>query len=111
MVYCTKCGTKNEEGSSHCTKCGADLKVSREERFERRMEEWGEQFGKRVEDECFGLPYGGAIAGLIIGAIIIFVGLSWLAGVDWGRYFWPLVVIVFGILIVAGALYGLRRRP
>jgi len=118
MVYCTKCGTKNEESTQYCSKCGANLGVSREQKLERRAEEfgrraeeWGEQFGKRAEEECFGLPYGGAIAGLIIGAIIIFVGLSWLAGVDWGRYFWPFVIIVFGILMVVGALYGLRRRP
>jgi len=110
MVYCTKCGTKNEEGASHCTKCGANLKVSREERFERRVEEWGEDFGRRAEKECFGLPHGGAIAGLLIGIIIILVGVSWITGFEW-EYFWPVVVIIFGILIVAGAVYGLSRRP
>ena len=121
MVYCTKCGTKNEEGAKYCVKCGANLEISGEKRLERRVEEWGEefgrraeewgeQFGKRVEEECFGLPHGGAIVGLIIGAIIVLVGLSWLAGVDWWRYIWPLIVIVFGILIVVGTLYGLRRR-
>jgi hypothetical protein len=86
------------------------LGVSREQKFERRAEEWGEQFGKRAEKECFGLPHGGTIAGLIIGIIIIFVGLSWVAGLDWGRYFWPLIIVVFGILIVSGALYSYSRR-
>lgn len=121
MVYCAKCGKKNEVGARYCVKCGADLKLSREKGFERRAEEWGEefgrraeewgeQFGKRVEKGCFGLPHGGAIVGLIIGAIIVLVGLSWLVGAYLGRYIWPLVVVVFGILIVAGALYGLSRR-
>ncbi len=100
MVYCTKCGTKNEEDATVCVKCGASLATRPTGKYER----------KRAEEECFGLPHGGAIAGLIIGAIIVFVGLSWLAGVDWGKYFWPVIIIVFGILIVAGALYGLRRR-
>jgi len=121
MVYCTKCGTKNAEDATVCTKCGARLKVSMEKRFERRAEEWaeefgkraeewGEQFGRRTEEECFGLPHGGAIVGIIIGIIIIFVGLSWVAGFDWGRYFWPVIIVVFGILIVAGTLYSYGRR-
>lgn len=121
MAYCAKCGTKNEEGARYCVKCGANLEVSWEKGFERRAEkwgeefgrraeEWGEQFGKRAEEECFGLPHGGAIIGLVIGAIIVLFGLSLLAGVYLGRFIWPLVVVVFGILIVAGALYGLSRR-
>jgi F0F1-type ATP synthase assembly protein I len=121
MVYCTKCGTKNEDGAKYCVKCGANLEVSREkglerrveewgEEFGRRAEEWGEQFGRRAEEECFGLPHGGAIVGLIIGSIIVLVGLSWLIGAYLWRYIWPLIVIAFGLLIVAGILYGLRRR-
>lgn len=121
MVYCTKCGTKNEDGAKHCVKCGANLEISREKTFEKRAEEWGEEFGRRaeewgeqfgrsVEEECFGLPHGGAIVGLIIGAIIVLIGLSWFIGVYLRRYIWPLVLIFFGILIVAGALSSLRRR-
>jgi len=110
MVYCSKCGTKNAEDAEVCAKCGARLEVSMEKKFERRVEEWGEQFGKRAEEECFGLPHGGAIVGLIIGIIIIIAGISWVAGIDLGRYWWALIVIVFGILIVAGALYSYSRR-
>jgi len=120
MVYCTKCGTKNEEDAKYCSKCGADLEVSREKRFERRAEEWGEQFGKRMEEwgedfgrrmeeECFGLPHGGAIAGLIIGIVILLIGLSWLTGFEW-KFLLPAIVIIFGILFVAGALYSLSRK-
>ena len=72
MVYCTKCGTQNVEDAKFCAKCGASLEISREEGWERRVEDWGEefgrraekwgeQFGKRAEEECFGLPHGGAI--------------------------------------------------
>jgi len=124
MVYCTKCGTKNEEGTEYCSKCGANLGVSREQKIEmraeefgRRAEEWGEQFGKRAEKECFGLPHGGTIAGLIIGIIIIIVALSWIPGLISPEVrevtdplFWPVIIIVFGILIVAGALYKYSRR-
>ena len=101
MVYCTKCGTKNEEDAKVCVNCGASLEtgpyISR--RYERRREE-----------ECFGLPRGGAIAGVIFGIIIILAGVSWLLGFEFWEIFWPLIVIIFGILVLAGALYGLRRR-
>ncbi len=69
MVYCTKCGTKNEEDAAVCAKCGASLGAYPPLRRER----------KRAEEECFGLPHGGAIAGLLIGTIIIIAGVAWLA--------------------------------
>jgi len=68
------------------------------------------RFGRRAEEECFGLPHGGAIVGLIIGILIIIAGLSLFAGIDIERYFFPFWVVVFGILIVAGALYSYSRR-
>lgn len=121
MVYCTKCGGKNEEGVEFCVKCGANLGVSREKRFERRAkewgedfgrraEEWGEQFGRRAEKECFGLPHGGAIVGLIIGTIIILLGVSFVLEIEIWNYLWALIIIVVGILIVAGTVYSLSRR-
>ena len=126
MVYCTKCGTKNEEAAAYCIKCGAKLGVSREETWDKRVEkwgedfgkraeEWGENFGKRAEKECFGLPHGGLIFGLLIGIIIILVGVSaLLTGFEvienfWPT-FWPLIIVAFGLLIAAGALYSLTRR-
>ena len=121
MVYCSKCGAKNEDTAKVCAKCGANLVVPQEKSFEkraeewgeeigRRAEEWGEEFGRRVEKECFGLPHGGAIVGIIFGIIIILAGLSWLLGFEFWENFWPLIVIIFGVLILAGALYGLSRR-
>lgn len=59
-------------------------------------------------DECFGLPRGGAIFGLFIGVIIIIVGLQMAFG--WEIDIGPFATIMFGALIIAGALYGLSRR-
>jgi len=101
MVYCTKCGTKNEEDAAVCVKCGAPLVA---------QPPWRRERWRPVEEECFGLPHGGSIVGLVIGIIIILAGLSWLAGKDIGKYILPLAVVVFGILIVAGALYKYSRR-
>jgi len=118
MVHCPKCWTKNEKDARYCAKCGADLEGSRSTRaldsvdewgedFGKRAGRWGEQFGKRMEDECFGFPNGGAVAGLIIGIIIVLAGISWVTGFE---FFWPVLIIVFGILIIAGTVYGFSRR-
>jgi len=119
MVFCSKCGTNNDDSAEYCVKCGSKLKVSMEksleeriekgaEEFGKRAEAWGENFGKSAEQECFGLPHGGTIFGLIIGLIIILVGVTSLAGVDID--FWPLIIIIFGLLIFGGALYSFTQR-
>jgi len=97
MVYCTKCGTKNEEDAVVCVKCGAPLAA---------YPPWRRARPPRPEEECFGLPHGGAIVGLVIGIIIILVGLSSLLDIE----FWPFIIIIFGILIVLGAVYRYSRR-
>jgi hypothetical protein len=104
LVYCSKCGFKNEDDVEVCGECGAPLQMS-------RVERWGRRRAKRTEDECFGLPYGGTIVGLFIGLIIILWGLTQVPGLlpaDIGL--WPWIVIFFGLLIIAGALYGVTRR-
>ena len=98
MVYCTKCGTKNEEDSAFCVQCQQPLGGQHTERRER----------KRGEDECFGLPHGGIIFGLIIGIIIILVGVTSLAGID--LEFWPIIIVIFGLLIAGGAIYSLTQK-
>ena len=119
MVFCSYCGTKNEDAAESCVKCGAKLKVSTEKSLEKRIEEgaeefgkraeaWGESFGKRAEDECFGLPHGGTIFGLIIGIIIILIGITWVVGIDLD--IWPFIIVIFGLLIAVGAIYTLIRK-
>ena len=92
-----------------------------EKRWERRAEEWGEEFGRRAEewgkrmerefkDECFGLPHGGAIVGIILGIITLILGFAWLANINIWTYLGPLAVIIVGILIIAGVAYGVTRR-
>ena len=100
MVYCTKCGTKNEANVAVCVNCQQPIGNSYAVRRERQ----------RSEDECFGLPNGGVIVGLIIGLIIILWGVSSLFDIDFGSYLWPFIIILFGTLIVAGALYKSTRK-
>ena len=63
-----------------------------------------------MEDECFGLPHGGSIVWVIIGVLIILVGLSWFLGFSFWNNIWYILIIIVGILIVAGAVYRGTRR-
>lgn len=100
MVYCTKCGTKNKDDAVVCVKCKEPLGSHPPIKHKRR----------RKENECFGLPNGGAIAGLVIGLIIILWGVTQIFGEDFGEYLWPVVIVIFGTLMIAGALYTMSRR-
>jgi ABC-type branched-subunit amino acid transport system permease subunit len=64
-----------------------------------------------MESECFGLPNGGMIVGIVFGVIIILVGLGLFLQVSYGITvdFWPLIIIIFGVLIVLSALFRQRR--
>jgi uncharacterized membrane protein YvbJ len=97
MVYCTKCGTQNADDARVCSKCGASLYAVGEREHYRRM-----------ESECFGIPRGGTIVAIAIGVIIVLWGLFAIFAPNVNV--WPIAVIIFGILIVIGALYGLSRR-
>ena len=130
MVYCNECGTNHDDTAEVCVKCGTKLRTQSAKSLEQRIEngaeeigkyaeEWGERFGKhaeewgenigiRAENECFGLPNGGTIFGIIIGIIIVLVGISMMPGID--LKLWPLMLLSFGVLIVAGSLYSLKQN-
>ena len=64
--------------------------------------------GDDTSKECFGLPHGGAIAGIVFGILIILLGLSSLLG--WEINLIAFIMILSGTLIVAGAIYTLTRE-
>jgi len=70
--------------------------------------------GQPRDDECFGLPNGDAICGVIFGGIIIIVGFSSILGWDfstlWDAVIGPYLIIIFGSLIVLGAIYSSTRK-
>lgn len=110
MVYCSKCGTQNPDDAKVCSNCGAPLYTVGERYPGSEREHY-----KKVEGECFGLPNGGMIAGTIFGAIVILVGLglylqeTGYIGNFW-NILWPIIIVIFGILVLLGAVYGQRRR-
>jgi hypothetical protein len=57
LVYCHKCGKKNEDNADFCFSCGTKISPDDEDSFYNRIDEWGEEigrsaerFGKKVED-------------------------------------------------------------
>jgi hypothetical protein len=60
--------------------------------------------------ECFGLPYGNLIGPLIVGMFLILMGLSFYFGWDFWSYIWPVLIIIIGVLIIAGAIFGYKNR-
>jgi len=105
MVYCVKCGAKNPDDAKVCSQCGASLYPIREER---------ERYYRRYERECFGIPGAGAIIGMAIGVIIVIAGLLWFLQqaklISSEVSALPFAAIIFGVLIIIGALYGMHRR-
>lgn len=99
MVYCTECGAQNPDDGEFCVKCGAALYPARSYRRGWR---------RRDREMCFDIPVSGQVWGIIFGLIIILWGLSELIGLRFN--FWALVAIVFGIIILMGALRGRTLR-
>lgn len=96
MVSCPECGAENVEDAGFCVKCGAPLSSDRP-RIRRRD----------MREECFGLPGGNSIIGVLIGLAIIFAGARSLFG--WSFDIGPFAIIVVGLLIVAGAIYKMKQ--
>ena len=68
-----------------------------------------------MEDECFGVPRGGTIFGIIIGIFIILWGLSMVSeeyfgfSIDVWDNFWWIIIIVIGLFMVIGSIFKLAR--
>jgi len=105
MVYCSRCGTQNPDTDTYCSNCGAPLYT-----VGQRYPGSDREHYRRVENECFGLPNGGMIVGIVVGLIIVLVGLGlFLQTYGIQIDFWPIIIIIFGVLFLIGALYRYRR--
>src|SRR3972149_2563778 len=77
MVYCTKCGALNADDAKVCVQCGAPLYGAKEE----SSPYWRHRH-MRYEGEYYGYyRRRGAIATMILGLIIIFIGFLYLLSV------------------------------
>lgn len=110
MVYCTKCGFRNEDDAKVCAKCGASLQVFRAGRRYRSDEECLGFRERDWEGGCFGLRYSGSLVGLIFGIMIVLIGVSIILGTPLWVTVGSFLIIAFGLLIILGVLFGTRRR-
>ncbi len=99
MVYCQKCGAKNEDAAQRCVQCGVSLYVTSTHR------------SRREEEMCFGGrgPWGS----VVVGVVLILIGFAFLAqriyGIAWGEM-WYVFLLVIGVAIVVGAVVSYPRR-
>ncbi len=101
MVYCTKCGAKNEDTAEICVKCGAPIVLPS------APPPW--RVHREAEEACFGIPKPWFLP--FIGIAIILAGIFWLLEQIFPRMpnAWPFIVILFGILILLAAIYRPKR--
>jgi uncharacterized membrane protein YvbJ len=112
MVYCTKCGTKNDDSAEFCKKCGDPIKNI----VHKHDDEWE----KRCEEECSGGRVGRgwsifwALVIIIIGIWIIFElvlkelaktnpSLAWVN--EFTFEFWWVILAIFALMLI---ITGLR---
>ncbi len=94
MTYCEKCGTKNRDDVHFCAQCGAYIYPTTAGR--------GENWEKR--EMCFGIP--GMYWPIVLGIILILAGITAYFEVE----FFPFLLGVIGIMVIAGAFLRSRRR-
>lgn len=75
-MFCPKCGAENDDEAVYCAKCGAPLDDSTESR--------GNYYERRRSSALYGTS-SSAIPGLVIGAIVIFIGITLSLGRDIGQ--------------------------
>jgi uncharacterized membrane protein YvbJ len=110
MVYCTKCGKKNEDEAEYCSKCGAPLASA----GKGQDKDWD----KRCEEDCTSGRHGWAffwgIVLILVGLWIIFEFLvkklpnmpSWFSEFP----FWGIFVALIGIMVIIWGLRVISRK-
>jgi len=108
MVYCTRCGAKNEDSAADCKSCGAPLNLP--------PTSAGARGRSRSEEEmCFGAegcfrPWFGKAAPIVVGVVIVLIGLLAFASSYLKVEMWPLVLIAIGVIVVVGGYLSYSRR-
>jgi len=100
MVYCSKCGKKNEEDAEFCNKCGAPLNGTKKD--------YEKEWDKRCEEECAGGKHHGppifwGIVVVLIGLWVIFEFVLKNLDFEWI----PAWVDTFPFVLVFAALIGI----
>ncbi|MBC8224427.1 hypothetical protein H8E65_07555 [Candidatus Bathyarchaeota archaeon] len=91
MVYCSKCGSMNDDETEYCKSCGESL---------HRVRRTSRQYYDR--NICFGVPMRRNLLGLLFGVFIALWGVTELIGLNIDL--WALALICFGVLLILNVL-------
>jgi uncharacterized membrane protein YvbJ len=118
MAYCPKCGNEVRDDMVFCPKCGAPLKVQqtstatvRSARYRNEKAEKDEKQEKTEKTEKHEKGEHAFIGPLIGGLILVFIGLSFYletTGLVSRPVTGALFLVIVGVLIMFGAIYGAR---
>jgi len=130
-IFCPECGSENENEAKFCLKCGARINLENDNNAHRN--------GLGRENPLSEIFSSGGAPGIVIGAIIVFLGVMFSLGDDfvsmignWGSNFGEFMgnwgegfgrffadnfgttigasmAIVIGFIIIASSLYGNTR--
>jgi uncharacterized membrane protein YvbJ len=99
MIYCQKCGAKNEDTADKCVQCGESLYLTRPQR------------SRREEEMCFGRR--GPLGSVFGGIVLILIGFAFLAQqmyrIPWERMGFVFLIVI-GLAIIIGAIVSYPRR-
>ena len=105
MVYCTKCGTDNEEEAEVCTSCGASLRTSsnRVVRHGRDWDwDWDDNWSRRRHGNTWPLLFGGFL--IMLGLSQLMEDMFWWFSFD---TLWPVFLIGIGVVVISN---GMKKR-
>lgn len=102
MVYCTKCGTKNEDDSEVCIDCGASLLNANDKKGYVRYGRY-EEVGFHLKIEPIILIFVGLL--ILLAGFIVLVAEIYRFSIPWV----PIILILAGIFVLA-RFFQMRRR-
>ena len=74
-IFCPECGSENEDDVRYCLKCGTRINQNDSDAF---------RDGLGLEDSFYETFSRGSVPGLALGAIIVFIGIMFSVGDDFG---------------------------
>ncbi len=111
MVYCQKCGTKNDDDAKFCKNCSSSLIGPKKD--------WEKEWEDKCDEECAArgrsAPAFWGIIVLLIGLLIFIEVLKNIEGLDLPQWFydfnfWLIIGLVIAFAIIFAGIKMLMRK-